>query len=443
MRAILSIYSNSRLYIALSVIIFLCLLGFPYPFFFIIAKPAFICLLALCFVDIVMLYRIKNGVEAERFCPEKLSNGDQNELLIQLTNTYIFPIQVELIDEVPHQFQLRDFHLSTQLASGETKKIVYQLRPIKRGEYEFGHTNVFVTGLIGLFSRRYKLGEKKAVPVYPSYLQMRKYEFLAISNRLTEMGIKKVRKVGHNMEFDQIRDYVQGDDYRAINWKATARRQHFMINQYQDERSQQVYCVIDKGRSMKMPFEELTLLDYAINASLVLLNIAIRKQDKAGLVTFNDGVKTMLPASNRKSQMNKVLEALYREKTAFKESNYEHLYIHLKRQLSQRALVLLFSNFEALPSLERQLKYLRAIAKSHLVVVIFFENTETTSLLSSNPTDGEEVYIKTIAEKLAFEKRQMVKELAKYGIYSILTPPADLTVNTLNKYLELKARGLI
>ncbi|MGB0523584.1 MAG: DUF58 domain-containing protein [Flammeovirgaceae bacterium] len=443
MQLIRSLYTNSRLYLSLSITIFLCLVGFAYPIFFVIAQPILLCILVLALVDLLLLYRLRQGIEAQRFCPEKLSNGDENELFIQLKNHYRFLIQATIIDEVPHQFQVRDFNKSTQLAAGTSKNIAYTLRPIKRGAYEFGQTNVYVTGIIGFFSRRYRFGEPHPVPVYPSYLQMRKYEFLAISNRLAEIGIKKVRKVGHNMEFDQIRDYVRGDDYRSINWKATARKRHFMVNQYQDEKSQQIYCLIDKGRAMRMPFENLTLLDYAINASLVLSNIAIRKQDKAGLITFNDGVKTLLPASDRNAQMNKISEALYREKTAYKESDFENLYIHIKRRLSQRALLLLFTNFEALPSLERQLKYLRAIAKKHLLVVVFFENTETKALLRSTPTSTEEVYIKTIGEKLSYDKRQMVKELKKYGIYSILTPPAELTVNALNKYLELKARGLI
>lgn len=439
-----SLYTNSRLYITLSIVVFLFLLGFPYPILFAITKPLVLCVLVLSIVDLLMLYRVEKGFVAERFCPEKLSNGDDNELMINLQNHYRFEIGVDVIDEVPHQFQVRDFSETLRLKAGEEKRIIYPLRPTKRGEYEFGQTNAFVTGMVGFFSRRFRFGQSsKVVPVYPSFLQMKKYEFLAISNRLTEIGIKKVRKIGHNMEFDQIRDYVRGDDYRSINWKATARKSHFMVNQYQDEKSQQVYCVIDKGRAMKMPFENLTLLDYAINATLVMLNIAIQKQDKGGLITFNDGVKTFLQASGRKAQMNNVLEVLYREKTAFKESDFENLYIHTKRRLSQRSLMLLFTNFEALPSLERQIKYLRAIAKKHLLVVVFFENTETRDLLASSPQDAEGVYIKTIGEKLSYEKRQMVKELKKYGIHSILTPPAELTVNTINKYLEFKARGLI
>ncbi|MFT5619232.1 MAG: hypothetical protein ACI85I_002474 [Arenicella sp.] len=128
---------------------------------------------------------------------------------------------------------------------------------------------------------------------------------------------------------------------------------------------------------MQIPFEGMTLLDYTINASLVLSNIAIRKQDKAGLITFNNGTKTVLKATDRNAQMYSIMETLYREKTAFLESDFENLYVNVRRNLSQRSLLVLFTNFEAMYSMERQLKYLRALAKSHLLVVVFFENTET------------------------------------------------------------------
>jgi uncharacterized protein (DUF58 family) len=418
-------------------------MGFAYPLFFAIGKVMLIALLALVLLDLMLLFRLQKGISADRFAPDKLSNGDENDIVLKLQNHYTFPVKLEIIDEIPHQFQVRDFKIDAQLKSGKSQSIGYKLRPTKRGEYHFGILNVFTTSPIALFSRRFKFAEDAKVPVYPSYLQMRKYELMAISNRLTEVGIKKIRKIGQNMEFDQIRDYVQGDDFRSVNWKATARRNQLMVNQYQDEKSQQVYCLIDKGRSMQMPFEGMTLLDYAINASLVLSNIAIRKQDKAGLITFNNGTKTILKATDRNSQMYSIMETLYREKTAFLESDFENLYVNVRRSLSQRSLLVLFTNFEAMSSMERQLKYLRALAKNHLLIVVFFENTETQGLIESEASSTEEIYIQTIAEKFAFEKRQIVRELQKYGIFSILTSPQDLTVNTINKYLELKARGLL
>jgi uncharacterized protein (DUF58 family) len=272
---------------------------------------------------------------------------------------------------------------------------------------------------------------------------MRKYELLAISNQLVDSGIKKIRRIGHNMEFEQIKDYVPGDDYRTINWKATARRGQLMVNNYTDERSQHVYCIIDKGRLMKSPFKGMTLLDYAINASLAISNIAVKKDDKAGLITYESSVDQIIPASKRNIQIKLINEALYHQETGFSESDLSKATIQVLRKLNQRSLLLMFTNFESIVSLERQIPHLRRLAHSHLVVCIFFENTELTGLLKSKPKDLEDIYIKTIGEKFALEKKLIVKELNKIGVHAVLTPPEDLTVQTVNKYLELKARGLI
>lgn len=272
---------------------------------------------------------------------------------------------------------------------------------------------------------------------------MRKYELLAISQNLQNTGIKKIRRIGHNQEFELIKEYVSGDDFRTVNWKATARKNRLMVNQYQDERSQQVYSLIDKGRVMQMPFEGMSLLDYAINASLVISNIAIKKSDKAGLVTFQDKISTLLPASKRNNQMRSIQETLYNQKTAFLETDFSSLYVGLRRAISQRSLLLLFTNFESLFALQRQLPYLINLAKQHLLVVIFFENTELKHLIEDEAEGLKEIYHKAIAERLAYEKKLIVKELQKHGIQSILTPPQKLSINTINKYLELKARNLI
>jgi uncharacterized protein (DUF58 family) len=194
---------------------------------------------------------------------------------------------------------------------------------------------------------------------------------------------------------------------------------------------------------MKMPFGGLTLLDYAINAALVISNIAIRKQDKAGLLTFAEQQNSLLKASNQPSQMSKIQEMLYRQNTTFMESDYSSLLLSVRRQITQRSLLILFTNFETLSALHRQLPYLRNLAKNHLLVVVFFLNTELDQLINGEQNDTEEIYIHTIAEKFGYEKRLIVKELQKYGIYSVLTTPENLTINTINKYLELKARAMI
>jgi uncharacterized protein (DUF58 family) len=262
-------------------------------------------------------------------------------------------------------------------------------------------------------------------------------------NRLNELGVHKKRTIGHSMEFDHIKEYARGDDVRMLNWKATARRGNLMVNTYVEERSQQVYCVIDKGRTMKMPFEGLTLLDYAINSTLIFSNVALQKGDKAGLATITAQQVDILPASNKKTQLNKVLEMLYAQDTQWQESDYEKLSISLRSTLSQRSLLILFTNFESTTGLQRQLPYLRKLARYHLLLVVFFENTALKAVTEQRAANVEGIYKQVIAQQFVYEKKLIARELSQYGIMSLLCTPQQLTIQVINKYLELKARMLI
>lgn len=416
------------------------MLSFFFPWLGVVPQLFFWALMAVLLVDIILLYGTTKGIFARRHAPERLSNNDDNLLGVYIENNYPFAINAGIIDEIPFQFQKRDVWFKTHLQPRENKVINYILQPRKRGEYDFGTVRVYVSSPLGLLNRRFNFEQAKTLPVYPSFLQMRKYELMAISNRLDEFGIKKIRRLGHSLEFEQVKTYVPGDDYRAINWKATARQGSLMTNSYIDEKSQHVYCVIDKSRVMKMPFDGLSLLDYAINASLILLNVAMVKEDKAGLITISEKKGTVVPADKRPTHLNKIMEALYKEKTRYLETDMSLLYTTIRSVLKQRSLVVFFTNFESLSALNRQLPYLKRIAKFHLLLVVFFENTELKKLSEEHAADVEGIYIKTIAEKMAFDKKLIVKELAKHGIQSILSAPKDLNVNTINRYLEIKAR---
>ncbi len=394
-------------------------------------------------LDTFSLYRQKRGIDAFRNCPERLSNGDVNTISLSLSNKYPFRVAIKIIEEVPFQFQKRDLTFSTSIGVRKSEVLYYNLRPTERGVYQFGAINVYVAGLLGLVTRRYIFDENKDVAVYPSFLEMHKYELLAASHRLTDYGIKKIRRIGHATEFDHIKHYVLGDDPRTINYKATARMSQLMVNTYQEEKSQPVYCLIDKGRTMKMPFNGLTLLDYAINTTLMVSTTALNKGDKAGLITFSKNVDEILPADRQRRQRVKILETLYAQKTDFKESDYERLYATVRRKLSQRSLIVLFTNFETVNGMRRQLKYLTHMAKDHLVLVAFFLNSEFNEVLESSPAGLEDIFRKGMAEKLWNDKYLIVKELNRYGIHTILSKPENLTINSINKYLEFKSRGLI
>lgn len=399
----------------------------------------------LCFtvMDMLILFIPKNSISAKRKCPDKFSNGDQNNIQIQLKNRYNFQVHLHVIDETPEQFQLRNFKILTTIKPATDSVITYTLRPTQRGEYTFGKLNVYVQSFMRLISKRMHFEDTKMVPTYPAFLQLKKYELFAISNNLHMYGVKKIRRLGHTMEFEQIKEYVQGDDIRTVNWKATAKKNQLMVNQFQDEKSQSVYSIIDKGRVMKMPFDGLSLLDYAINSSLIISNVALRKQDKAGVFTFSKKVENTVLAQRRNNQMNLILETLYSINTNYFESDFGRLYSDIKKNINQRSLLFLYTNFETMDSLNRQMGYLRAIAKNHLLVLVFFKNTQLDNLIEQPATNIQQIYDKTIAEKFAFEKRLISNELKKYGILSILTTPQNLTINTINKYLEIKSRAAI
>ena len=433
-------YINRIVYLLAGTSSLVFLMSFFYPMLYRVGGIILLLVGVALLIDAIMLYTKKDGMKANRLVSERFSIGDANKVLLHLVNDYNFPVRVSVIDELPVQFQERKWLRKSQLGTGETKELEYSLRPTSRGEYTFNDINVYVNGPLQLVKRRYRFAAQKTVKVYPSYMQMRRYQLLAVSNRLQEVGVKRIRKLGHSMEFEQIKEYVRGDDYRTINWKATARKDALMVNNYTDERSQQIYCLVNKGRVMKMPFNGMTLLDYAINASLVLSNVALVKQDKAGLITFAEQLDTFLLADKKTTQMNRILEALYKQQTRFLEPDYERLFSVIRNRITNRSLLILFTNFESMESLQREMPALRKIAHYHLLLVVFFENTELKTLIDTKAATMEDIYIKTIAEKFAFEKRLMVKELHMNGIPSILTSPDNLTVNTVNKYLELKTR---
>lgn len=443
MRLFRSIFLTDRFFTLLVTSIGVFVLGYIFPFCFTLAKGlAFIALL-LVGLDLYLLYGVKEGLTARRTHDAKLSNGDDNDINLHLSSSYRHAIHAEVIDEIPHQFQRRDILWKLVLDPRSNQSMQYQLRPTKRGEYDFGAINVFAATAIGLVQRRYRFVQDELVPVYPSIIQMKKYEFSAFTNHLVDLGIKRIRRVGQTTEFDQIKEYVSGDDPRNINWKASAKSLGLMVNHYEDEKSQPVYCVVDKGRLMRSPFNQLTLLDYAINSSLVMTKIALNKQDKAGLITFADKMSTVVKADRRSGQMGKLLEALYQQKTYYRDSNFELLSVYIRRVLTQRSLLLLYTNFESLSSFRRQLPYLRSLSRRHLLVVIFFENTELKAITDNNPEDGLSIYTQVVTEQLMLDKHLIVRELKKYGIYAILTTPEMLNVHTINQYLELKARGMI
>lgn len=430
-------YLTPRFYLVLMAVVVVMATGFAWSPLLTLGQ-ALLCLLALCAVAETAALYGRRAVSAVRTCPERLSNGDDNEVDIRVESAYPFATQITVVDELPFVFQRRDVAFALRLGARAGATVTYTLRPVQRGVYGFGHIRVFATTAIGLVQRRYTCGVPQDVKVYPAYQQLRHYELLAISNRLQDMGIKRIRRAGHHTEFEQIKEYVAGDEFRAINWKASARRHQFMVNVFQTERSQQVFCVIDKGRVMQRAFAGMTLLDYAVNASLVLSYVAIHRADLAGLITFNERMDTLVAPSRSPVQMERILESLYAVRTDFGETDYSALVTGVEKRVSKRSLLILFTNFTDGQSLDRQLAYLCQVARHHRLLVVYFENSALHDYLDTRPHSTEDYYIHVVAQQMERSQQLIMSRLTQRGILSLRTTPDRLSVDVINKYLEIK-----
>lgn len=418
-------------------------LAYSLPWMAFIANVVLAALFAVTLLDILLVFSSRKPLEITREINERLNLGDENPVRLKVTNKTPQPISFRLVEGYPVEMQDRSTEYSGILLPGSMKEYRYNFKPGTRGEFEFGDVFVMIRSMFFMASRSMTVPLKQTIHVYPSVVQMKRYELMVFQQQKTSAGIKKIRRLGNNSEFEQIKTYVQGDELKTINWKATSRRYELMVNQYQEEKSQSIYCIIDKSRNMQMEFDGLSLLDYSINSSLVFTNIALRKGDKAGLITYSDKIGTMLAAERSAGQMRRIQESLYNQQTHFKEASFELLYQSIRRSITTRSLLVLFTNFETEFSMRRALPMLRQLNKKHVLVIVFFENSELQELAYRPSRSTQEVYQAAVAERMMSLKSRIARELRQNGIQTVLTLPKDLSINTINKYLELKAKGSI
>ena len=437
------LYLSTRFFYIITSLIVLYCVAFFVPFMYNVTVYASIVFGALVFLDALWLFSQKILIQGNRTTQPLFSLSDENKVEITLRNLSNRHWQLKVVDELPIQFQIRDFGIACELKPYGNEVLHYHLRPVSRGEYHFGNLLLFTMSRLALVRRRISIPVAQMVPVYPSILQMKKFELYTISKIAKIHGIKKMRRIGLSYEFEQIKNYVRGDDVRQINWKASGRHQSLMINQFEDERSQPIYTIIDKSRIMLMPFNGLSLMDYAINAGLVISNVALQKRDKAGLITYSDKIGSAIKADNKHGQLQNILNSLYNQKERNFEANYELLYYGIKNLIKTRSLLFLYTNFESLYGMQRALPVLRNLNKQHLLIVVFFENTELEAVTHEPVKDLKGIYTNILGAQAINEKKIIAQELNNMGIQTILTKPEDLTLNSVNKYLEIKARGII
>lgn len=434
-------YFQSAFYNLLIAIAILFALSYAYEPLFIISKIILLLYIIYLIRDAYILKKSSQQITCNRIVTEKLSLGDVQTIKYELTNNSTLDLDLELYDELPFQLQHREGIVDASIKANESIFVKHRILPNERGLYEFGNSHVFIRRKkLNLIGYKNTFVNPQEVKVYPSVIQMQKFELKMFSKNAILSGVRNIRRIGESDEFEHIRPYLNGDNIKSINWKATSRQSQLKVNQFQVTKSQSVYCIVDKGRAMKMPFYGMTLLDHSINSVLVLSNIILKKYDKVGLITFSDKIGSIVPSQSLSGQLEKISQNLYNQKTAFKEPNFELLYYVMRQQISRRSVLLFYTNFEHLIDLNRHLPYLKMISRKHLLVVIIFVNTEILKITDLECEKKSDIYLKTTAQSSIKEKEEIISKLRLNGIQAILTKPEDLNINVINKYLEIKSK---
>lgn len=439
-----SFYLTPRTFIVLGICIALFCIGLVLNLSFLLGQLLLFLLFLAVLVETILLYSKSQLINSRRTLPNRLSNGDINQIELQIRNYSMMDLGLTIYEDLPDLLQIRIWKIDLMLKKSANQKLTYEVRPTQRGIYTWQDTNILCSvSFLGFVSRKITFEDFSSISCYPSFEQFKKLPITALVNNFSETSTTHIRKIGQSLEFEQIKDYVSGDNYRHINWKASAKQGRLMLNQYQAERSQDIYMVLDMGRSMKMPFKQETLLDYAINGSIALTKSILDIKDKAGLITFSSKNCSYLPARSEYKQFSVINDTLYNLTTDFLESDFERLYKFVRFKIRQRSLLIIFTNFDSINSLKRNLAYLKAIAQYHLVLVVFFENSEIVEFVNRPAQNLRDIYSNTIGKHFLSQNQLILKELLKSGIQGLITQPHLLSIEVINKYIQIKRKQMI
>src|SRR5512138_2532537 len=395
--------------------------------------------LAMMYFDWRMAGDIKQ-FELTREHDTKLSLGAENPIRLRLRNRTRRGVSFAVRDEPPELFKIETRTTQGRVAPRGLWESIYHVRPLRRGDYQFGDLTLRWLSPLGLVIRQAKVAAKEPVKVYPNLLDVRRYDLLLRRNRLQEMGLRTTRQFGEGTEFERLREYLPDDEYRRINWKATARRNFPVTTEYQTERSQQVIAVLDAGRMMQSPVADIAKLDYVVNAVLLLTYVATGKGDRVGMMSFEDDVTHYLSPRQGRGQFYRMLELLYALEPQPVEPDYRKALAYLAVKQRRRALVVVFTDLTGGASLNSLVAQMAILARSSLPLVVTISDPDIVDASQMKPTDSLGVYQRAAASQLLDERRVVLDSLRQRGVSTLDVPANQLSMSVINRYLELKGR---
>jgi uncharacterized protein (DUF58 family) len=387
----------------------------------------------------------KRLIAIERRTSDVFSVGRSNLVELELRSTARRTLAVQVQDDLPAHSDSTDLPARVDIKPGATRSVRYHMTPRRRGAYTLGAHHVRYPTPLGLWQRQLRLAAEQPIKVYPDVKAIRSYELLARQDR--EYALTRAARLrGGESEFERLRDYLKDDEFRNIDWKATARRQKLISREYQIERNQNIVFLLDCGRLMTAETAGLTHLDHALNATLMMSHVAARTGDHVGLIAFDDRVRSYLPPSGGAHASQKIIQASYDVHASLVEPNYRAAFDQLALRVRKRALVVLFTHVVDDQAAREVSQLMRGLLPRHLPLVVLFRDIEVDQLAEPVANRAEvdlDLYMRGSASELIVWRDRLVRELGKTGVLTLDTTPQKLTPALLNRYLEIKARQLL
>lgn len=412
----------------------------PDPWAPLLAAAALIVLGVLVHRDIAAALGAAR-ITVTRTLPVKLSIGVANPVTLTIRNSSAQPAYLTGRESPPVGFAGPRGIGPVVIAGHGEVDVSLAFTPPARGAYAFGDVGLRSIGPAGLAGRQFTVPLSEEIKVYPDISAVHGYALLARRGTLHEIGVKRARFAGAGSEFESLAEYADGDDYRDIDWKATARRGSPVVRHFEAERSQTIVLALDTGRLMTPRVADMTKLDRAVNATLLLAYLATQGGDNVGLLVFGRDVQRYLPPRKGHRQFLAVLEALYSVRGTVEEPDYAGALRYLAAKLGKRSLVVLMTDLAGTEPSRRLLGVLGSLTPRHLPLVITQRNREVEAKANRVPDTESQAFETSVAQALLHDKASALRLLRARGSLVLDVFPEELSVAAVNRYLEIKARG--
>ena len=397
----------------------------------------------LALIDLMTLLG-RSRLRVTRGCGAVASLGEAQEVELTIENAGRLRRVLRIKDDVPEPFEAEPAEFLVSVPGRGLVVLNYRMVPKRRGSYRFRRVYALASSRLGFWRRSLKLPAETAVRVYPDVRQIARYTLLARKDKLSALGVRRSRRLGTDNEFERLRDYIEGDEPRNLDWRATARRRKLTVRDHQVNQSQRVIFLVDCGRMMAGDTGGgLSPLDHAFNAMLMLAHVALIRGDQVGLLAYSDRVRAYVPPAGGPRRINRMVHAVHNIFPELVESRHDRAFVELDRRCRKRSLVILLTNVFDDVNARQVVDHLCNLVGRHLPLAVLLRDRDIFALADEAPDSGPAFYAGAAAASVLNWRERVLAGVRRRGALTLDVFPDELTAPLVNRYLQIKARHLL